>query len=107
MLAAEKKKKYTVEDYMLLEEGAPFQLINYDLVMSPSPNPLHQQTLFELSEIIVLYNIKQGRKGQWMYAPMDVTFDDGNVLQPDIFYITEERKTEVIKEQIGRASCRE
>jgi hypothetical protein len=36
------KKKYTVEDYMMLEEGAPFQLINYDLIMSPSPIPLHQ-----------------------------------------------------------------
>jgi hypothetical protein len=42
MLAAENKKKYTIEDYMLLEEGAPFQLINYDLVTSPSPIPLHQ-----------------------------------------------------------------
>ena len=41
MLTAE-KKKYTVEDYMMLEEGAPFQLINYDLIMSPSPIPLHQ-----------------------------------------------------------------
>ena len=103
MLIVEKKKKYTVDDYMLLEEGAPFQLINYDLVMSPSPNPVHQQILFELSEIIVLYNIKQGRKGQWMYAPMDVTFDDGNVLQPDILYISEERKSEVIKEKVQGA----
>jgi Uma2 family endonuclease len=103
MLTVEKKKKYTVADYMLLEEGAPFQLINYDLVMSPSPNPVHQQILFELSEIIVLYNIKQGRKGQWMYAPMDVTFDDGNVLQPDILYIAEERKAEIIKDRVEGA----
>jgi hypothetical protein len=41
MLAAE-KKKYTVDDYMMLEEGAPFQLINYDLIISPAPIPLHQ-----------------------------------------------------------------
>jgi hypothetical protein len=31
------KKKYTEKDYQLLEEGAPFQLINGDLIMSPSP----------------------------------------------------------------------
>ena len=96
MLTVEKKKKYTVDDYLMLEEGAPFQLINYDLVMSPSPIPLHQQILFELSEIIVLYNIEIGRKGRWMYAPMDVKLDEGNVLQPDILYITEERKKEII-----------
>ena len=102
MLTAE-KKKYTVDDYMMLEEGAPFQLINYDLVMSPSPLALHQQVLFALSETIVLYNIEQGRKGQWMYSAMDVKFDDGNILQPDILYITEERKSELIKERVEGA----
>jgi len=103
MLTAEKKKKYTVEDYMMLEDGAPFQLINYDLVISPSPIPLHQQIVFVLSEFIVLYNIKIGRKGQWMYAPADVKFDEGNVLQPDILYISEERKSELIKDRIEGA----
>jgi Uma2 family endonuclease len=103
MLTIEKKKKYTVEDYMLLEEGAPFQLINCDLVMSPAPIPLHQQIQFALSEIIVLYYIKTGRKGQWLYAPTDVKFDEGNVLQPDVLYIAEERKAELIKERIEGA----
>jgi Uma2 family endonuclease len=88
---------------MMLEEGAPFQLINYDLVMSPSPIPLHQQIVFALSEVIVLYNIKIGRKGQWIYAPADVKFDEGNILQPDILYIAEERKSELIKERIEGA----
>jgi len=103
MLAVEKKKKYTADDYMMLEEGAPFQLINNELVMSPSPIPLHQQVVFALSEVIVLYNIKIGRKGQWMYAPADVKFDEGNILQPDIFYISEERKSDLIKERIEGA----
>ena len=103
MLTAEKKKKYTADDYLLLEEGAPFQLINYDLIMSPSPLALHQQILFSLSEIIVLYHIKNERKGQWMYAPMDVKFDDGNIVQPDILYIAEERKAGLVKERIEGA----
>jgi Uma2 family endonuclease len=102
MLAVEKKKKYTDADYMLLEEGAPFQLINYDLIMSPSPLAIHQQILFALSETIVLYNISN-RKGQWMYSPMDVKFDNGNVLQPDILYVTENRKSEIIKERVEGA----
>ena len=102
MLITEEKKKYTVKDYDLLEEGAPFQLINFDLVMSPSPLAVHQQILFNLSEIIVLYNINS-RTGQWMYAPMDVKFDDGNVLQPDILFISEERKAELIKDRVEGA----
>jgi len=102
MLTAD-KKKYTVEDYLMLEEGAPFQLINYDLIMSPSPLPIHQQILFVLSEIIVLYYIQNGRRGQWLYSPQDVKFDEGNVLQPDILYIAEERKAELIKNKIEGA----
>jgi hypothetical protein len=42
MLITDKKKKYTIDDYSLLEEGAPFQLINYDLIRSPSPIAIHQ-----------------------------------------------------------------
>jgi hypothetical protein len=48
MLTVETKKKYTEEDYFMLEEGAPFQLINYNLVMSPSPLLRHQLILFQL-----------------------------------------------------------
>ncbi|WP_184548270.1 Uma2 family endonuclease [Mucilaginibacter sp. FT3.2] len=103
MLTADKKKKYTVDDYLLLEEGAPFQLINYDLIMSPSPLAIHQQILFELSEIAVLHRINQGRRGQWLYSPIDVKFDDGNILQPDMLYISEERKSELIKDRIEGA----
>ncbi|PWK73816.1 Uma2 family endonuclease [Mucilaginibacter oryzae] len=102
MLIAD-QKKYTVEDYLMLEEGVPFQLINYDLITSPSPLSIHQQVLYALSEIIVLYNIKHGRQGQWLYAPMDVKFDDGNVVQPDILYIAEDRKKELIKHRIEGA----
>ena len=103
MLTSETKNKYTVDDYLLLEEGAPFQLINYDLIMSPSPLAIHQKILFELSEIIVLYHIEHGRQGQWLYAAMDVKFDEGNILQPDILYISEERKTQIIKDRIEGA----
>ena len=36
------KKRYTETDYELLEENAPFQLINGDLIMSPAPTSYHQ-----------------------------------------------------------------
>jgi len=46
------KKKYTEKDYQLLEEGAPFQLINGDLIMSPSPILLHQLIVGKLYNLI-------------------------------------------------------
>ena len=100
MLTAEKKKKYTDADYMMLEEGAPFQLINYDLIMSPSPNPDHQTISFRLGQILGNYLDSINNNGYAASAPCDVKFDDGNVLQPDLLYISEERKADIVKERI-------
>lgn len=36
-------------------------------------------------------------------APLDVKFDDGNVLQPDVLYISAERKQELVKDRIEGA----
>jgi len=41
-IAIPKKKKYTYEDYAKLPEGAPYQLINGELIMTSSPTPYHQ-----------------------------------------------------------------
>ncbi len=100
MQTTETKNKYTVKDYMLLEEGAPFQLINYDLIMSPSPNPYHQKISFELSIQIGIFLRSTNNKGYAASAPLDIFFDDGNIVQPDLVYISEERKAEIVKDKI-------
>ncbi len=102
MLIAE-KKKYTFDDYMMLEEGAPFQLINYDLIMSPSPTPIHQVISARISNIIFNFLESKNDNGFLVSAPMDVKFDDGNVLQPDVLYISEHRKADLIKDRIEGA----
>lgn len=101
MLLAE-KKKYTIDDYILLEEGAPFQLINYDLIRSPSPLPTHQIVSGKLFNVISLFLDQTGNEGIVMFAPMDVYFDNGNVFQPDLLFISAER-TEIIKNRVEGA----
>ena len=103
MLTVEKKKKYTVDDYMQLEEGAPFQLINYDLIMSPSPLLVHQLILGEFYDILKSYIKEQGDQGLVVLPPMDISFDEGNVYQPDLIYISKERIAEIAKERIEGA----
>jgi len=91
MLTVEKKKKYTIDDYILLEEGAPFQLINYDLVMSPSPIPEHQIISGRIFNKISAFLEQTNNNGIAMYSPVDVNLDEGNILQPDLLYISESR----------------
>ncbi len=103
MLTAENKTRYTAEDYMLLEEGAPFQLIDYDLIMSPSPSPYHQRISFELSIQLGIFLRATKNKGYAASAPLDIFFDNGNIVQPDLIYISESRKPELVKNKIQGA----
>jgi len=103
MLNIAKKETYTIADYMLLDEGAPFQLINYDLVMSPSPLPFHQAISVRLVQMLSNFLDSKNDNGFLAHAPADVKFDDGNVLQPDILYVSEERKAEIVKDRIEGA----
>jgi len=103
MLIAERKNKYTIDDYLLLEEGAPFQLINNDLIMSPSPLLAHQLILGEFYDILKDYVRENNNKGLIVLSPIDVHFDEGNVYQPDLIYISNDRITEIAKERIEGA----
>jgi Uma2 family endonuclease len=103
MLTAEKKKKYTDADYMMLEEGAPFQLIENDLIMSPSPSLAHQLILGEFYDAIKGFNKDHNLNGIVVLSPIDVYFDSDNVYQPDIVFISAERKSQIIKERIEGA----
>ena len=102
MLTIADKKKYTVEDYMLLEEGAPFQLIKNELIMSPSLNSAHQAIVVRLSRLILTF-LENEQKGGYTAASMDVVFDNDNVFQPDFLYISEYRVNEIVKDRIEGA----
>lgn len=91
------QKQFTVKDYKNMEEGPPyFQLINEALIMSPAPKTTHQDILGEIFNQIKNFIIKRA-VGKVFIAPTDVYFDEHNVLQPDIVYISNERKN-IIKD---------
>ena len=80
-------EKKTIKDYQQLPEGAPYQLINGKLIMSPSPNRIHQKLIVEISRVIGNY-LKTNTIGEAYIAPSDVYLDDENVVQPDIYFVS-------------------
>lgn len=86
------QKHYTQADYEQLPENAPYQLINYHLVYMPSPFNKHQEVSGELHFLIKAYLKSSQLGGRLLYAPADVYFDEGNVYQPDLFFVSERRK---------------
>jgi Uma2 family endonuclease len=80
----------TYADYSKLKEGEPCQLIDGMLVMSPSPNVAHQRIVLKLTRKLLPFADKG--LGELLFAPMDVYFSETEVYQPDIIFISRERK---------------
>ncbi len=96
------KRQYTYDDYAKLPEGAPYQLIGGELVMSPSPVPYHQiisgRIEFELMKFV-----KERKLGEVIDAPMDVYLSETETYQPDIIFISNERLSIIGEKKIEGA----
>lgn len=86
----EKKKTYTYKDYERLPEGAPYQLIGGELVMTPSPVPNHQ---ILIGKIFLKLNkfVEENNLGIIIFAPIDVYLSETDTYQPDIIFISKDR----------------
>jgi Uma2 family endonuclease len=89
-LPVTEKKKYTYADYLKTPDDKRYELIEGELLMTPSPVPRHQRISRDLAFALLNF-IKEINLGEVFYAPCDVHLDDENVLQPDILFIAKER----------------
>ncbi|MGH8905897.1 MAG: Uma2 family endonuclease [Egibacteraceae bacterium] len=64
------------------------ELIDGELIVSPSPTAPHQDVVVVLTIALGLYEQKHG--GRVYCAPFDVYFDHETVIQPDVLYILPE-----------------
>ncbi|MCL6447239.1 MAG: Uma2 family endonuclease [Armatimonadetes bacterium] len=96
------KEVYTYADYVMLPEGAPYQLIGGKLVMTPAPTTFHQIILVRLLEKLLLYTAKE-KSGQVLVAPVDVYFEEKETYQPDIVFIAKDRLQIIEREKVKGA----
>lgn len=72
-----------------LPEGTRIQLIENNLIMSPSPKDRHQEVLEELTFHLTTH-VRRKRLGKVRFAPYDVYLDRKNAYQPDLIFISNE-----------------
>lgn len=89
-LTATQKKKYTYEDYLKTPEDKRYELIEGDLLMTPSPITEHQRISRKLTVQLSIY-VEKYNLGEIFVAPYDVYLDNENVVQPDILFISKDR----------------
>ena len=82
----------TVEDYRLLPDAGPrYQLIEGDLYMAPAPNRYHQEISGNIFLLLAKY-LEKHPIGKLYTAPFDVYFDEINVHQPDLVFVSKKNR---------------
>lgn len=95
--------KMTYDEYCLLpEDGNQYELFDGELVMTPSPNPQHQEIVTQLTTALNNY-VQRKSLGKVYVAPLDTIFDEHTVLQPDILFVRRDRLDIVTKEAVNGA----
>ena len=78
---------WTREQILALpEDGFRHELVDGVLLVSPSPRPLHQVTVWTLNRILDAW-VRTHQLGFTGLAPCDLDLRNGQLLQPDLFVI--------------------
>jgi Uma2 family endonuclease len=90
-----KKRKWTFADlqneYIFPKEHfVKIEIINFKIYVMPDPTTLHQEILTLLSAHLTLF-VSSKRLGKTMVAPVSIKIDEGNVLKPDIIFLSLEQ----------------
>ena len=83
----------TPEDYRVLPDaGPPYQLIEGDLCLMPTPNRYHLDISDNLALVLGKY-LEKHPIGKLYTAPFDVYFDEIDVHQPDLVFVSSKNRS--------------
>ena len=83
-------RKLTYADYCRTPDDERYELLDGELVMSPSPRLPHQEICMELGALLHLF-VKTRGLGRVYSAPCDVVLSETDVVQPDLLFVANER----------------
>ncbi|MEM2493637.1 MAG: Uma2 family endonuclease [Nitrososphaerota archaeon] len=104
-MAPKAQIQFTYEDYKSLpySETKRYELIEGELIMVPSPDTEHQDIVGNLFRALSDH-VTEHRLGKVYVAPLDVVLgDEEEVVQPDILYISHQRRGIITREEIRGA----
>jgi Uma2 family endonuclease len=91
-MAPETSTKMTYEDLLLLpEDGLRHEIIDGEHYVNASPITRHQRVSMRLIAEIIVY-LREHPMGELFHAPFDVVFSRYDVVEPDLIFISNERR---------------
>ncbi len=94
--------KFTYEDYLHFPEDKRYEIIDGEVSLAPSPDKIHQDISRNL-EFILWEFVKKNDLGLVYYAPFDVVLSEIDIVQPDLIFVSKERKLIVTEKNIQGA----
>jgi Uma2 family endonuclease len=92
--------KFTYDDFLNFpDDGKRHEIIDGEHFVTPSPNTKHQRIVVNLTVVLSAY-LRQHAIGEVFIAPFDVVFSDLNVVEPDLLYISRERRQVVTEKHV-------
>ena len=96
------KKRVTYNDYLTLPEERRYEIMEGELFMVPAPDFYHQivsgNVGFPLREFV-----KKNNLGIVVASPVDVVLSPEDVLQPDILFISKEKRYIITEKNVSGA----
>ena len=85
--------KFTYEDFLNFpDDGKRHEIIDGEHHVTPSPNTKHQTIVLNLAVAITAY-LRAHPIGAAFVAPFDTVFSDLDIVEPDVLYISRERRS--------------
>ena len=94
--------KLTYADYLETSDDERYELLNGELILSPSPKEIHQY-ISSILHIMIGTFVRERSLGKVYFSPFDVVLSDTNVVQPDILFISNERADIVTPDNVQGA----
>ncbi|NPV30024.1 MAG: Uma2 family endonuclease [Firmicutes bacterium] len=83
-------KKLTYTDYLKIDDGQRYELLEGDLVLTPVPGFSHQYVVANIAALLRAF-VEKHNLGLVLFAPFDIVPAEDVVLQPDVLYLSRER----------------
>ena len=83
--------KFTYEDYRTAPPDKRYELLDGELLLTPAPNLRHQRLQLRLGTRLAHF-IEERALGELFFAPCDVVLSDTDVVQPDLLFVSRERR---------------
>jgi Uma2 family endonuclease len=86
------KVRFNYDDYCLLPEHKRYEIIDGEIYVVPSPSFAHQDFLLNLA-VIMRNHVRENGLGVVVVAPFDVILSEEDIVQPDLVFIAQDRRT--------------